>query len=944
VLGSGGMGTVHAAFDPELERRVAVKVLHARDTEARARLLREARAMAKLSHANVITVFEVGSADGNDFVAMELVDGETLKEWWTRTRPKWRDVVAAFIAAGRGLAAAHAAGLVHRDFKPSNVLRSKGGKIVVTDFGLSRAASDEDELVAAAAVPGVSASSPLRTQTGVVLGTPAYMSPEQWTGGNAGTASDQYAFCVALWEALAGKRPHHGDTIDDLKRAALAGPDPDAADALPREVRTIVRRGLASDPAARWPSMDALLDALERAILRRRRLVGLAAALAVGGIGTAALLLVPRGQSGDDCATSGPDRTWTPARVAVIRGKSAAAADLLDGDIATWRSARAHACTGDAALRATRLACLDSVMARFEVAASLVERGGTPHGLEGTSSLLVDPAMCERTPVPHLTAVIDDQLAGALALFHDARDGLDVTAAKIAPPSAPCARAVGQRSRMIATDNSQLEMPGLQLLAASFKEIKELAPRCDDLALQAMLRIGLANGAHGELDPAVQAVAALPQVDLVADLDLARAGEARRGGQFDLAIATLEKANAGFAQRKRTHAQLRATLDIIETLFARGTPADIAKIRAIVADWRPRAKGLHAYDLPALELADAEARWRLGEVAAADDVAIAIGHIPSSAVQFTPKPLVDVAGRVVDEAGDPVPDAEIVAGPGFLADSAHAAAPLDLHRAVRTRSDRDGRFTLPHARGMIVADAGARRSEVVEVARHVTLTVHKTFTIGGRVELGAHSATQIRVIAEGGPGDLDYGGTAPVRPDGTFELRGVPPGKLGIAAAPYDVMPIDRMQLTVTKDTSGITLVAHDARPLHVIARNTGMVTPDAALVFVFSGHAPKPHSTLADLKDKYIAELEASPVSGVAAPATVRDRIQNDDLFVTMSARPPGPLFVCTVGFTRDLFAHVKSQKDLGLAMVQAELGCADVSPTDDAVVVEVPPVRKPG
>ena len=125
VLGTGGMGVVHAAYDPELERRVAVKVLHGKNAEARARLLREARAMAKLSHANVITVFDVGTADGEDFVAMELIDGGTLGDWIERTKPRSRDVIAAFVAAGRGLAAAHAEGLVHRDFKPSNVLRSR---------------------------------------------------------------------------------------------------------------------------------------------------------------------------------------------------------------------------------------------------------------------------------------------------------------------------------------------------------------------------------------------------------------------------------------------------------------------------------------------------------------------------------------------------------------------------------------------------------------------------------------------------------------------------------------------------------------------------------------------------------------------------------------------------------------------------------------------------
>jgi len=492
---------------------------------------------------------------------------------------------------------------------------------------------------------------------------------------------------------------------------------------------------------------------------------------------------------------------------------------------------------------------------------------------------------------------------------------------------------------------SLLELDGLRELAASFNDIKALAPRCDDLALQAMLRIGLANGAQPELEPAAQVVATLPQADLQADLELQRGREARRGDQFDVAIATFEKAIAGYGQRKRVRGQLRAELEMIDTLLARATPADIARVRAIVADWLPRAKGLGPFDAATLELAEARARWRLGEVAPADDAAIAIGHVPSFAVQLSQKPLVDVNGRVVDEAGQPVADAEVVAAPGFRADSAHPAAPLDLYRSVRTRSDRDGRFTLPRARGFIVAGAGARRSKLVEVSRHVTLTVEPTFTVSGRVELGPHSATQVRVLADAGQGDLDYAGMAPVRSDGTFELAGVPRGKLEISAAPYDVVPIEgRTKLAVTKDITGLALIAHDVRPLHIIARNTGMVLPDGALVFVFPGHAPKPHTTLAELNAKYIAELEASPVTATAAPPAVRGRVQSDDLFVTMAARPVGPLFVCTVGFARDLFSHVKNQRDIGLAVATAELGCADADPHDDTVIVEVPPLRKPG
>ncbi|MBL0212889.1 MAG: serine/threonine protein kinase [Myxococcales bacterium] len=281
VLGKGGMGVVHAAYDPELERRVAVKVLHGKNADASARLLREARAMAKLSHANVITVFEVGTADGEDFVAMELIEGGTLGEWLESTRPRPRDVIAAFVAAGRGLAAAHAEGLVHRDFKPSNVLRSRSGRIVVTDFGLARSEGADGRSSRPTLDLRQPAAAPALTKTGSLLGTPAYMAPEQWRFEAVTPATDQFAFCVALWEALSGKRPFVGATLEDLREDVLDGPaDLDDA-ALPRTLRPVLRRGLAIDPKHRWPSMNGLLHAIERTSSRRSiavlRGVGLAA-------------------------------------------------------------------------------------------------------------------------------------------------------------------------------------------------------------------------------------------------------------------------------------------------------------------------------------------------------------------------------------------------------------------------------------------------------------------------------------------------------------------------------------------------------------------------------------------------------------------------------------------------------------------------------------------
>jgi WD40 repeat protein/predicted Ser/Thr protein kinase len=292
-IGEGGMGVVYAAYDNELDRRLAIKLVHRARARGdhQARVRREAQAMARLSHPNVVQVYEVGEHEQQVYVAMEFVTGPTLAEWSKALPPaptRWRSVLDKYIEVGRGLAAAHAARLVHRDFKPANAIVGDDGRVRVLDFGIARAfestvnvggteSGAEPELDDESQPSEIDPLSTPLTRTGALVGTPAYMSPEQFERGSVDARSDQFSFCIALYEALYGERPFAGTTTPSLMFALISGqirPAPARAE-VPTWVREVLLRGLAVKPDARWPSMNELLDELardpERARRRRRR-------------------------------------------------------------------------------------------------------------------------------------------------------------------------------------------------------------------------------------------------------------------------------------------------------------------------------------------------------------------------------------------------------------------------------------------------------------------------------------------------------------------------------------------------------------------------------------------------------------------------------------------------------------------------------------------------
>jgi len=312
VLGRGAMGTVLEAYDDTLARTVALKLLHGRVDELRRdRLLREAQALAQLSHPNVVQVYEVGLVEDQMFIAMELVEGQTLRKWQRQRRP-WREVVGAYLQAGRGLAAAHTRGLVHRDFKPENCIIGDNGRVRVLDFGLARGSKTIDESTRPI-VPSENSALQLRmTQSGKVLGTLSYLPLQQLMGRPADAKSDQYSFCVSLYEALYGVLPFPDRSLEALlsaQRAQQLQPVP-RGHRVPRRLRRLLLRGLALRSEERWPSMEVLLAALER--LHQPRSWPVAATLVVG-FGAGAFVFA-EADAEDPCADarSALGGTWGP--------------------------------------------------------------------------------------------------------------------------------------------------------------------------------------------------------------------------------------------------------------------------------------------------------------------------------------------------------------------------------------------------------------------------------------------------------------------------------------------------------------------------------------------------------------------------------------------------------------------------------------------------------
>ena len=959
TLGEGGMGVVHAAFDPDLERRVALKVLRKSDVagDARQRLLREARAMARLTHENVVVVHEVGTAGDRDYVAMELIDGETLAEWLATERDV-PEIVAAFCAAGCGLAAAHAAGLVHRDFKPHNVLRRRDGKIVVTDFGLARGVENSPAVALETTLElGAEGSQPSGlsgiTATGSVLGTPAYMAPEQWVGGTVGPPADQFAFCVALWEALTGARPFKGATIEELKAEVKAGPAKLDASKLPRRLRRILVRGLDPDPAKRWPSMDAMLAAIRRS----DRHVGLAFMIGGGAIAAAivAFLAMHRGGSSCDPPALDPGQVWQEA---FARNMPPELSELFNRQVTHWVVARATACTADPLARQVQLHCLDGALERLDVVRQAFT--GVPNvKLDDVAAAVVDSTVClgpapPRLGLPHTTDAVaayqqyanvtaDRELGPDAAKKFTQRPGLDA-----------CSRALGLVALAKAT-------PDFQSKRTAANEAIASSEQCDDDRLHADVLLYATPLAFEEPIIGPRGIDAIKRVDaavqrvsepqLMARVELWRAEVANEQGHYKEALDLCDRAIAGYENNGQLRYAVKAVSGAIQIRFAHGgAGGGRAQIRPLIARWLPIAQSLKDEEgVRDLERYGAIDTFLGGDVAGGHAALVKLWKQHGDRTPAHP-----IEGDVVDRDGKPVVGATVALAQILVSDSVGIPLPFYEDDKDRTHlrvvtTDAAGHFKFSDAAetGAVMAQLGDRRSVPVKIANNVKLVLQPTRRIAGKVELGNNSNTDATVIVND-PNDKSTFSQfmTPVAHDGTFVVDGVAQTEVKIGLVvdhPDSASQVTYTTVPASKEpATGLTIgVASSQRTLDVLARSTLSQPLESAQVIVMPGKVQV--VTVGDLiasdQPNMLIRFAHHP-TGETAPKEAGDLYHAGDLIAHFNDVPAGQLTACAIGLPSDLQDEVladKVRKHRG----ELEMRCETVDGDAKSVVIHTPPTK---
>jgi tetratricopeptide (TPR) repeat protein len=508
-LGRGGMGVTYIAYDDDLDRKVVLKLVRsdALDAQAQERLRREARAQARLAHPNIVAIHEVGHHGARSFIAMELVHGKTVSGWLSAEPRSWTEVLSVFRQAGEGLRAAHAAGLVHRDIKPANIIVGDDGRVRVLDFGVAQLAMPDDALGDSGDRHEVVWAGDQLTETGALVGTPAYMAPEQLERGLADARSDQFAFCVSLFESLYHTQPFSGHSprarLVAIRQGKLAEVPDDSE--VPKWLHAAIVRGLAAAPEARWPSMDELLAELGRDPVRTRRRVGLglvgAGVAAVVGLVAVAAFTGRDLQAAAVCtgAAARIAEVWHPAQQAAIEramldtrvsyaaGTWQRTRALLDSYAAEWAAAHTDAC------EATAVRHEQSEEARDQRMQCLA---GRRRSLRALASEL---AHIDAASIANAT-----EAAGRLPLIASCADP-EYLNTRVQPPADPAVAAEVEELASILSRAEQLQELGkyeLGLAAARVAFEGASGLRYPPIEAQARLRLGMLHLAGASYEAA----------------------------------------------------------------------------------------------------------------------------------------------------------------------------------------------------------------------------------------------------------------------------------------------------------------------------------------------------------------------------------------------------------------------------------------------------------
>jgi serine/threonine protein kinase len=1010
-IGRGGMGEVWAAHDPDLDRKVALKVLRpsaASSDDGQVRLLREGRAMARLRHPNVITVYEATSANGRDLIAMELIDGKSLAGWLAEHRAP-AAIVSAMLAAGRGLAAAHRAGMVHRDFKPHNVLVDHDGRVVVTDFGLARAidptggvdgsggdgAAPTRPGPAAAAAANATATAPGRhpahperspaaggaeskdaaaaadvgsaetiapeaapvsrpakdatpatrsrsrqldsdraalhsplTRTGALLGTPAYMAPEQLAGGEADARTDQFAYCVTAWEALAGCRPFQGENLSELHAAVDAG-KPVGGEKLPARLRVILARGLAHDPLQRWPSMDALLTALDRAWRRPRRVaIGAIIAVGIAAIVITVIVQAKRGGSAAIGACPSFAEDFAPAQTKEIRelvrglgqkgesGKRVVA--YLDRWKASWRDVHTATCSRpkDPEFNARR-SCLDSFRDNL-VQMLQISRDVSPAVLGSTDGIAVlpMPEVCFDHPravvpvaptEPEIRAEIV-RINAALLPYRVGRDrppeqtlaGIDplIEAARRTHHDPLIADALMIRGDAVIRTDPRAACAAHDEAAIVAERAGADAMRIDAMLgqLECVQRIPERQHETDRLIERVRGlIARLGDTARGAHLDQMQAWITGSAGNWDEAIALAAASREAWAALDAPVNGSRAAVVEAEYRLLRGTGDDLHRAEQILRASLDAVPEEADRPVERLRRTLGQVLWRRGRMEEA--VTLLVEHaLPP------PDGTIDVIVRVVDSEGKPASGAEILAAIDPIGDPVRLIR-TEVRNTISVRADANGEAAFAAPAGSVIV---ARKNDELAAAEtparpgDVRLALRGAAIVEGAVTIPTGAAPGDPRAARRTPptgtitmrvGTRTWSLVAPVDDKGIWRLAALP-GRAQVSvetASALDDAQAGQATIELRPGRQTVPL----ALPRPVSLRAIGRPAADALIVAVPGTHAVKTWRAMTAL-------IEASPTMTVGFPTrpevTATGDVRIGDMVIDMAAPGAGPITVCAL------------------------------------------------